>query len=532
MKKLYLLALLFVFVGQSAIAQRFLEPTFDEVDITTNVPYGRNFTVESIPVTGHSSSQTLLMDVYQPANDDADLRPLVIYLHTGNFLPPIINGGVNGSKADSSNVEICIRLAKLGYVVASAEYRVGWNPFAPTQPERAFSLINAAYRGMQDARTAVRFFRKDIAENGNQYRIDDSRVTMFGQGSGSYLSFVGATLDDYNEIIFTSSPQGKFLTDLDGDTTTLEPMVIEAWNGDIYGTSVGIFPVNGDTFCIPNHVGYSSDIDLAINLGGALGDIAWLEEGDVPMISFHAPGDEFAPYDDDILKVGTTQDAIVQVQGSFRTTVVANDFGNNDIFLGMDIDPYTQGAIDASAAVGHDYMEALYPINRPINGFGRVESAPWEWWNPSPFDTIPHPFVAGFTINQVAVTGNVAMADPVTGKAQAMMYIDTIMGYIAPRAYKALDLENWSGTFDLLQGEEVGLELAPNPVVDFLNIETSVDNPMRMVEVFDVQGKLVDRITDIDASQYSYRINHTTAGLHLIYIHFDDGVVSEKVVIQ
>ena len=43
----------------------------------------------------------------------------------------------------------------MGYVVASIDYRTGWNPLAATQSERTYQLINAAYRGVQDARTAL-----------------------------------------------------------------------------------------------------------------------------------------------------------------------------------------------------------------------------------------------------------------------------------------------------------------------------------------------------------------------------------------
>ena len=42
---------------------------------------------------------------------------------------------------------MCNQFAARGYVVANTEYRLGWNPFLPTEPERAASLMRAAYRG-------------------------------------------------------------------------------------------------------------------------------------------------------------------------------------------------------------------------------------------------------------------------------------------------------------------------------------------------------------------------------------------------
>ena len=41
-------------------------------------------------------------------------------------------------------------------------------------------------------------------------------------------------------------------------------------------------------------VDYSSDFDFQMNMGGAMGDLNWLDEGDMPMVSFHAPHDQFA----------------------------------------------------------------------------------------------------------------------------------------------------------------------------------------------------------------------------------------------
>ena len=98
------------------------------------------------------------MDVYQPSGDTETSRPLVLVFHTGNFLPNVLNGQISGTKKDSSVVEICTQLARRGYVAASVDYRVGWNPLASTQPERALGLIQAAYRGLQDGRNAIRYF--------------------------------------------------------------------------------------------------------------------------------------------------------------------------------------------------------------------------------------------------------------------------------------------------------------------------------------------------------------------------------------
>jgi carboxylesterase type B len=122
-----------------------------------------------------------VMDIYTPSGDTESSRPLIVYMHTGNFLPPLLNGSALGTKTDNQAVEICSRFARMGYVVASIDYRLGWNPTAATQAERTYQLINAAYRGVQDARTAVRYFRMNAAEMGNEYGVilEKVQVDMF-----------------------------------------------------------------------------------------------------------------------------------------------------------------------------------------------------------------------------------------------------------------------------------------------------------------------------------------------------------------
>ena len=119
---------------------------------------------------------------------------------------------------------------------------MGWNPLAGTQVERTYQLINAAYRGVQDARTAARFFRMNAAEMGNEYGIDPDKVAMFGDGTGGYITLASATLQDYNDIILTNTgdPIASFWYDTDDGSYI--PMVSEAINGDPEAKQDGIAP--------------------------------------------------------------------------------------------------------------------------------------------------------------------------------------------------------------------------------------------------------------------------------------------------
>src|SRR4030095_15524645 len=106
--------------------QRYLSEIFSSVTVTSNVKYGENMSV--FPPAPQPTLVDLNMDVYETTGDLLTSRPVIIFMHTGSYLPRYINQTPTGSRNDSATVEICNRLARRGYVVANMDYRVGWNP--------------------------------------------------------------------------------------------------------------------------------------------------------------------------------------------------------------------------------------------------------------------------------------------------------------------------------------------------------------------------------------------------------------------
>lgn len=419
MKKIYLLVAALAILQQNAFSQRYLEEIFDDVTVTSDVQYGMNATVLAYPFLGEAIPQQLMMDVYEPTGDTETNRPVVLYFHTGDFLPYPDNQGTGGFKTDSTAVEICSRLARMGYVAISCDYRLGWNPLAETQPERTYTLINAAYRGVQDCRTAIRFLRKSVAEEANPWGVDESRICVWGQGTGGYIAFAAATLDDWLEDIALLP---KFNWQPPGQQAPI-PMVIEAVNGNADGTTVGINPLDGDTLCYINHPGYSSTFNVMVNMGGAMGDLSWLEDTSMPMISFHVPTDPFAPYAEGTVIVPTTDEEVVDVSGSYSVQEAANAFTNNAIFelaenWGPGL-PYTN-----QANANNNGFYGLYPIIR--SGINLYDSAPWEWWDSN--------------LIQEPNNSNGLLTNPDMSATKARMFIDSIQWYAAPRVMCALNL--------------------------------------------------------------------------------------------
>ncbi len=526
--------------------QRYIDEIFPDVQVSSDLIYGVNATILLQPLLGEAIPQQLLFDFYEPVGDSSRNRPLVIMFSTGNFLPIQVNRTVLGTKSDSSNVEIATRLAKMGYVVASVTYRQGWNPTAPTQPERALGLIQAAYRGVQDARTAIRFFKQDFAENGNNFGVDTSRITLWGIGTGGYVSTNTAYLNTYNEIIMTENPPAKFLLDADMDEVPETPMVIEAFLGNITGETLGVIPPTGvpgfpfppnDTLCYPNHVGYSSEFQLVVNMAGALGDFAWLDNvedprDNIPVIAYHLPTDPFAPYEEDVLIVPTTGDRIVNVNGSKTIVEKAVSLGINNVFIDANIDDeFTQRAREASAEAGHEYFEGLFPFIRPLNDAGNPEGDPWQWWDSEFWSTVPFDTIEGNVITfEDAARANNLDASP----EKARIYIDTVIGYFAPRAYAALDLANADTTTTSLSyfisDAEVGLQMAPNPAQDFVNFQTNIDFPIRDLQLYNLNGALVRSYTNVKQSNFRLERDGLPQGLYVAKLRFDKGILTKKII--
>ena len=106
---LIIFALNFSFISSQ---QRYLNEIFSDVDVTSDVVYGTNITVFPTLLGQSPAQQDLLMDIYTPANDTVINRPVVIMLHTGSFLPAVLNGQATGGKDDNAIVAQCERFAK------------------------------------------------------------------------------------------------------------------------------------------------------------------------------------------------------------------------------------------------------------------------------------------------------------------------------------------------------------------------------------------------------------------------------------
>lgn len=105
-----------------------------------------------------------IVDIYVPKEPGP--HPLVLYIHGGGWQ----GGHTRHSGALANFPEVLAKLASEGFVVASLEYRLSGEARYPAQ--------------LLDAKASLRF----LAKNAAQYRIDPSRIGVWGGSAGGHLT--------------------------------------------------------------------------------------------------------------------------------------------------------------------------------------------------------------------------------------------------------------------------------------------------------------------------------------------------------
>ena len=534
MKKITI-GFLFIFsviYSTTTIAQtRYLDPLFT-VDTTNHITYGVNFSVMindtlpiptgmTIPVGVDSATGTpiyftmpaLEFDLFEPAGDTVAERPLIIYLHTGTFAPIIRNGNATGHRnIDYATQVMCNQFAARGYVVANTEYRLGWNPYLPTEPERAASLMRAAYRGIQDVKAAIRYFRMDY-ENGNTYGIDTSKIIICGQGTGGWIATCLNSVDRLSELQLP-----KFL-----DAVTAMPLIDTAVYGDWFGYG-GMPQLN-----MENHKGYSSEHDMILNMGGAIGDISWLEAGDKPIAAVHGNLDAVARFTTGDLSVSGVN-IVSSISGSHDVVAKANMLGNNDNIPNL-YDPYTVAAKEASnKLIGTtDFsgdtitqsVDNLFPFNTGNPG----EGAPWDYFTEAMCVQLATLQGLPASVGTAAYQSSLA-TNPDVSLAKANAYIDSTINFFCPRIVNTL----------MLPGNSVGVntndvlyKVYPNPTSDYISINSYAN--IEEISIYDNIGNLVKRYNP-NLFTYTIDLRELPKGIYLAEIKDSYTTHTEKIILK
>lgn len=251
MKKIVLLFGVFLFWLNPGISQ-------DCAAAYIDLQYG--YTVDRGVVYGvaprfNGAQDSLKLDIFKPVGDNNALRPLIIWIHGGGFF-----GGAR-SEFDS----LAILYAKRGYVAVSISYRLGfYNPFILSYPYTYDTpeVLRAGYRGMQDAKAAIRFMKARNLEDSTNI----NKVFIGGASAGGITALHAA---------FTTRPEEK-----PAGCDSIAPVQIL--------TSVFPRPDLGSISGEVNQNGYDEKVQGVVSIFGALFDTSYIESAnDVPLFLYH-----------------------------------------------------------------------------------------------------------------------------------------------------------------------------------------------------------------------------------------------------
>ena len=228
---------------------RYLDEVFEGVIKTEDVVYGNAPDLPFIFLFEWNTVDIDLdMDIYEPANDEDFLRPVIIFLHPGAFF--------SGNNELDDMVSLANDAAKRGYVAITANYRLGLNIVSTYSGERA------VYRGVQDVSALIRYLREYHAD----LRIDPDKIFLWGSSAGSLISLHLAYSDD------TERPESTYGGSSDPD--------------------LGCIDCSGNSYL------HNSKPTAIVSCWGAIGDLEWINIDDnIPAIMFHGTLDLVVPHD-------------------------------------------------------------------------------------------------------------------------------------------------------------------------------------------------------------------------------------------
>lgn len=276
-----LMVFLLLVASQSLNSQppnnRYTAALFQNVTETVNVLFSSNVpkpvpgggvyeTLTGLPLNVREYQTTnvnLFMNIFEPTGDTLSKRPVVIICFGGGF--------ISGSKDHWSIRLIAQELAKRGFVTAVIDYRLGMNIFDEDLSMRA------VYRGIQDGRSAVRFFKADAA-NANIYKVDPEQIYIGGHSAGAFIATHNAYLDKESE-----RPASTF-----------------GWTQScgFLGLSNCPCPNLGCLDCVGNNTSFSGHAKAVFSLAGAVGFTSYMESSSDPkIVMFHSQDDDTVPFD-------------------------------------------------------------------------------------------------------------------------------------------------------------------------------------------------------------------------------------------
>ncbi len=472
---------------------------FTAFDKTANVIYGTAPAINAPYLFENSTSnQNLLLDIFEPSGDTAQKRALIIFAHSGGF--------INGTKDNPDMQALCDSFSLRGYVTATINYRLGFNPLSSNASERA------VWRGVQDGSAAVRFFK----QNAVLYKIDTTRIFLWGSSAGAFLALGLAYIDNAERPASTFS--GFLRPDL------------------------------GCKDCAGNNFTNTSLVTGIISCWGATKDTSWIQNNNnIPVQLFHGTADATVPYTEGFpfgLPTITYVRGSQQINEQLNRTSIYHEFypvpglgheywgTSNGTFVPAGPTIYWQDIIYKAKDFMLGRMPGLPACILPdkLTGFtgNIIDKKIRLKWTTALELNLKH-IIVQRSIDGINFNGLFTVLPKGINSAGAM-YTETDNHPFSSFNYYRLKLVDIDGSFiysDILKFETkaqdlVVTQLFPNPVINLLHVEIqSSKNQDAGISVFDLTGRLlISKVIELKAgiNKTGISFKNAAGGIYVVQI--------------
>jgi hypothetical protein len=237
-----------------------------------------------------------------------------------------------------------------------------------------------------------------------------------------------------------------------------------------------------------------------------------MDTWEVPMVAFHEQANILTPYGTGYV-TSAMGISFIEVDGSGTFMPYAQDVTGVQVALTAT----TSALATAQGFNSNTSTEGLFAFKGAANGY-----EPWEWYD------VNDPYYSSASI----VSDDL---NPYHSETRGKAYIDTIMGYYSPRAAVVLGLEEALSEMGIDQSVQDlavagSVSVFPNPSASDVLIQA--DNMIETVELYSMEGSLVNRVMEVNAYQFTILSNELSKGTYIYNLILDKGNVNGKLVIE
>ncbi len=476
MKRYWFILLLLTFsFGLYAQQLRYVERVFDSVTIDSGV-YA---TAPQVNFPYNDESSTTLVDlkydIYLPFGDTVQYRPMIIFVHGGGF--------IEGNRHHDDMVAFCDTFSHAGYVTATIDYRQGM--YVADENFTPISGARAVYRGLQDMRSAIRYFRA----NYQTFGIDTNKIYVVGSSAGAFMAL--------HDLFMTKAEERPPET---YDTTYHNPLDNPLVTGDEYYTAPDL-----GGYDIGDNLSHDGRANLIVGLWGALGDTAFIQSDELrPVMLVHGTADAIVPFG---LGSPFGISYLPQTMGSELINQKLNELG------------YTDKETYFVNGVGHEFYGALngaFDCDTCPNAYwdtivNKIKVFMWDHHRPQVSmtvsqDTTDSVYTYTFTLDTSG--GVVKIYWLVDGQVVAQdtnTFVYTLSATKSTHTIEAIgynSIESWdTATYTVaepvtaVENLEASVKIYPNPANGIVNIVLPDANEVYTVRIINNLGQAVYEVT-------------------------------------